>query len=165
MATDGVASRCHQTACKTRHHRNAESITLIGLDFNPVTAMPRPRTSRPRLSILPIALALLAADAHAVDPEPRDADDEALHCIEVEVNGERIPDYDCFSQMLAGQHTTADGRPAAMTASERIARRPPAALGLADRAATSQRMGNTFGKSTTPQRPPPPAPRPVVPNR
>ena len=127
--------------------------------------MPRPRTSRPRLSILPIALALFAADAHATDPQPLDADDAALHCIEVEVNGERIPDYDCFSQMLAGQHTTADGRPAAMTASERIARRPPAALGLADRAATSQRMGKAFGKSTTPQRPPPPAPRPVVPNR
>ncbi|UYB52932.1 hypothetical protein OCJ37_02915 [Xanthomonas sp. AM6] len=127
--------------------------------------MSRPGPPRPRLSILPIALALLAADAHAVDPEPQDADAAALHCIEVEVNGERIPDYGCFSQMLAGQHMATDGRPAAMTASERIARRPPAELGLADRAATSQRMGNAFGKSTTPQRPPPPAPRPVVPNR
>lgn len=127
--------------------------------------MSRPRLPRPCLSTLPIALALLAADAHAVDPRSRDADADALHCIEVEVNGERIPDYGCFSQMLAGQRPGADGRPAAMAASERIARRPPAELGLADRAATSQRMGNAFGRSTTPQRPPPPAPRPVVPGR
>jgi hypothetical protein len=52
-----------------------------------------------------------------------------------------------------------------LTGSERIVRQPPTKLGLANRAATQQRMGNTFGTSTQPQRPPPPPPKPVIPGR
>lgn len=78
-------------------------------------------------------------------------------CIELEVNGERIPDYACMSERLA----PASRKPMPeMPASEQQVRLAPTALGLAHRAATQQRMGNSFGIFTRPQRPlaPPPAP-------
>jgi len=84
-------------------------------------------------------------------------------CLEVEVNGERVPDYACLGQLMTA--TPAASPPAALPGSERIARRPPTELGLANRAATQQRMGNAFGVSTRPQRPPPPPPPPVIPGR
>lgn len=96
----------------------------------------------------------LAADTRVMAGVP--------HCVEVEVNGERIQDYECLGRLLAP--TAQSGAPvAASLASERIATRPPSALGLATPEATRQRMGNTFGRSTLPQRPPPaPAPAPIV---
>ncbi|WP_369970193.1 hypothetical protein AB8E26_09275 [Stenotrophomonas rhizophila] len=80
-------------------------------------------------------------------------------CIELEVNGERIRDYACMSRMLAPAATTATPATTATMAAEQRVRQPPSALGLANRAATQQRMGTSFGVSTQPQRPaPPPAP-------
>jgi len=80
-------------------------------------------------------------------------------CIELEVNGERIRDYACMSRMLAPAATTATPATTAPMPAEQRVRQPPSALGLANRAATQQRMGTSFGVSTQPQRPaPPPAP-------
>ncbi|WP_244880160.1 hypothetical protein [Stenotrophomonas rhizophila] len=80
-------------------------------------------------------------------------------CIELEVNGERIRDYACMSRMLAPPAATATPASTAPMAAEQRVRQPPSALGLANRAATQQRMGTSFGVSTQPQRPaPPPAP-------
>lgn len=129
-----------------------------------------PRTCWPlfRLCIALATLGWLSPGAQASGPRAPDnaraADAAGIQCIEVEVNGERVPDYGCFSRLLAGT-ATGETSLAAMTASDRMVRRAPSELGLANRAATHQRMGNAFGKSTTPQRPPPPAPRPVVPGR
>lgn len=81
----------------------------------------------------------------------------ATSCVDVEVNGERIRDYDCLGKLLTPRQDNAV-RPPAQLRSEEIAGRPATALGLAHREATRQRMGNTFGKSTLPQRPPPVAP-------
>lgn len=79
-------------------------------------------------------------------------------CIELEVNGERIRDYACMSRMLAPAAAATPASTAPMAAEQRV-RQPPSALGLANRAATQQRMGTSFGVSTQPQRPvPPPAP-------
>lgn len=82
-------------------------------------------------------------------------------CIELEVNGERVPDYACISRLLAP--AAALPRAAVQTEAERLLRQPPSALGLANRAATQQRMGNSFGVSTQPQRPAPPPLRAPVP--
>lgn len=115
--------------------------------------MPSPRS--PAAAGLCIALLVVPWLARAqTDPPPA--------CIEVEVNGERIRDYACFSRLLAP--ASASAAPAQTPGSLRIVRQPPSALGLAHRAATQQRMGNAFGISTQPQRPPPPPP-PVMPGR
>lgn len=79
------------------------------------------------------------------------------HCIDIEVNGERVRDYDCLSGLLMPSTGDAARSPAQLR-SEEVARRPSTALGLANPEATRQRMGNTFGKSTLPQRPPPAPP-------
>ncbi|WP_208509215.1 hypothetical protein [Variovorax paradoxus] len=88
-------------------------------------------------------------------------------CVEVTVNGERAPSYDCLTQKMrppASAPRDADGTP--QLASEAIANRPSNQLGLFNRAATSTRMGNTFGTSVYPQRPPTVAPvSPLMPGR
>lgn len=80
-------------------------------------------------------------------------------CVEVTVNSERAPSYDCLTQKLqpkAAPRGPDDAQPG--MASEAITQRPSNQLGLFNRAATGHRMGNTFGTSVYPQRPPPVAP-------
>jgi len=87
-------------------------------------------------------------------------------CVEVTVNGERAPSYDCLTQKLqpkAPQRGPGDAQPG--MASEAITQRPSNQLGLFNRAATGHRMGNTFGTSVYPQRPPPVAPASPLINR
>lgn len=76
-------------------------------------------------------------------------------CVEVEVNGVRAPSYNCLSQKLSPtvKPRNTDGKTPPL-ASEAIVQRPSNQLGLFNRAATSNRMGNTFGTSVYPQRPP-----------
>jgi hypothetical protein len=96
--------------------------------------------------LVPIALSILLGlnVAHAQDA--------ASGCVDVEVNGERVRDYDCLGKRLTPSGGAA--RPPAQYHSEEIAGRPSNALGLANTEATRQRMGSNFGKSTLPQRPP-----------
>jgi hypothetical protein len=85
--------------------------------------------------------------AHAEQPQG---------CVEVTVGGYKAPDYNCLSQQMGNN-------PAGATAEQKnqqamnvpINKRPPHQLGLATPAATSTRMGNTFGTSVKPQRPTP----------
>lgn len=72
-------------------------------------------------------------------------------CVEVEVNGLRSLAYDCLSQQLAA----ASGKAglALHAPGEAIERQSPNRLGLFNRSATAQRMGNAFGHSVRPQRP------------
>lgn len=78
-------------------------------------------------------------------------------CVEVEVNGQRAPSFSCLTEKLTPR---ADAKKAQSTriASEAIVNRASNQLGLFNRAATAHRMGNTFGTSARPQRPPPPTP-------
>lgn len=106
------------------------------------------------------ALALLCLSSAA--PWSASAQTEvAPSCVEIEVNGERIRDYECFSGLLKPKAVSPAATVPQLSSEQRI-RQPPSALGLANRAATQQRMGSTFGVSTQPQRPPPipPPPRP-----
>lgn len=80
-------------------------------------------------------------------------------CAEVTVNGERTPSYECLTQKLQPKATARGPDDAAPgMASEAIVQKPSNQLGLFNRAATGHRMGNTFGTSVHPQRPPPVAP-------
>jgi hypothetical protein len=102
------------------------------------------------------ALALCAFCADAAAQATAQAPDS---CVEVMVNGERTPSYACLTQKLspaAAQRGTGDAQPG--MASEAIVQRPSNQLGLFNRAATGHRMGNTFGTSVHPQRPPPVVP-------
>ncbi|RIX76274.1 hypothetical protein [Acidovorax cavernicola] len=88
-------------------------------------------------------------------------------CVEVTVNGERTPSYACLTQKLQPESAArgpGDAQPG--MASEAIVQRPSNQLGLFNRAATGHRMGNTFGTSVYPQRPPPVVPSsPLIPAR
>lgn len=101
-----------------------------------------------------VAACLAAAAAlPALAQEPHGATAaEVRPCIEVEVEGERVPAYDCLQRRLQ----PAPARPGAAQAplaSEAIVQRPGNQIGVFNRAATQTRMGNTFGHSVLPQRP------------
>lgn len=90
----------------------------------------------------------VAADS----PARKDGADSA--CVDVEVDGYRGLSYDCLGQQLAGP---ARARPQGdIQASEQATRRAPNQMGLANKAAASNRMGSNFGRSALPQRPPAP---------
>ncbi|MDP9902443.1 hypothetical protein J2W36_004720 [Variovorax ginsengisoli] len=83
------------------------------------------------------------------DP-PKDA---APSCIEVEVDGARAPSYACLSERLRPTEGTRPPHDPTL-GSEAIVQRPGNQLGVFNRAATGHRMGNAFGNSVYPQRPP-----------
>ncbi len=95
-----------------------------------------------------LPMSAIASDATPVQPSA-----QASACVDVEINGYRALSYDCLSQQLAPSESGQPGNPA--LASEAIAGRASNQLGLFNRSATSNRMGNNFGKSAFPQRPPP----------
>ncbi|MGJ7524790.1 hypothetical protein [Variovorax sp. GB1P17] len=117
-----------------------------------------------RAGLLYGAMALLAFGAHGAAmaqdaPVAKAEDTGADSCVEVVVNGERTPSYACLTQKLrpTPPPRSPDGEQPGM-ASEAITQRPSNQLGLFNRAATEHRMGNTFGTSVYPQRPPAVAP-------
>ena len=117
------------------------------------------------LSLLLLACAALAAQADehtvvvtAAAPEKG--------CVEVEVNGKRAQSMSCLSEKLLPNSNTVNRPPPTLSGAEATVQRPSNQLGLYNRAALEHRMGNAFGKSVTPQRPPAPAPAsPLLPAR
>lgn len=103
-------------------------------------------------SLLSLAVIALFNTGMAQASEPVVTDSAA--CVEVEVDGVRAPSYNCLSQKLQPKATGPNGATAPKLASEEIIQRPSNQLGLFNRAATGHRMGNTFGTSVYPQRPP-----------
>ncbi|MVV47947.1 hypothetical protein EJA72_06775 [Pseudomonas sp. PB120] len=82
--------------------------------------------------------------------------EEPLGCVDVSVGGYKAPDYNCLSQQMGNNPegaAAAQKNRAGMNVP--VDKRPPNQVGLATPAATSTRMGNTFGTSVKPQRPAP----------
>ncbi|MGO4264523.1 MULTISPECIES: hypothetical protein [Stenotrophomonas] len=103
--------------------------------------------NRPALCVA-LVLALAAPWARA---EQAAKQAEAAPCIEVQVNGERIPAWDCLQRKLAPAAGTA-ARPN-LPEAERLMRKPGNQLLQYNLEGTRQRMGDAFGRSVVPQRP------------
>lgn len=87
-------------------------------------------------------------------------------CVETELNGKRAPSISCLNEKLLPNSNTVNGPPPTLSGAEAAVQRPSNQLGLYNRAALEHRMGNAFGKSVTPQRPPPAPPAsPLLPPR
>jgi hypothetical protein len=108
-----------------------------------------------------VAIWLMAFSVHATEAP---AETEPA-CIEVEVNGQHVPAYDCLTRKLDPASGANAKRQDIRLKSEQAAIRPANELGLFNRAATRQRMGNTFGTSVDPQRPATSFPAPPISNR
>ncbi|VVE85297.1 hypothetical protein [Pandoraea sputorum] len=115
-------------------------------------------------------LAAAAPASATVDDAPRvgsTSPGSRVGCVDVEVNGQRSPSYDCLTNQLQPASAPGSGRAPGL-ASEEIANKPSNQIGgQFNWSATSQRMGNNFGNSATPQRPsaPPPSAPIVAPGR
>jgi hypothetical protein len=98
---------------------------------------------------------LLASSLLLVTVVPAVQAEQTEGCMEVSVGGYKAPDYGCLSQQMGSNANGAAAEQhnqAAMDAA--VTRKAPNQKGLATPAATSVRMGNTFGTSVKPQRPP-----------
>lgn len=114
-----------------------------------------------RVMVLSLVAVWAACDTDAFAVEPSDAS-----CVDVEVNGHRALSIDCLNRQLDPERTTDDRLGLPRLASEVVADMPSNQLGLFNRAATSVRMGNNFGRSAFPQRPPAPSlPSPILEGR
>lgn len=74
-------------------------------------------------------------------------------CVDVEVNGQRTPSFDCLSQQMSPEHNKAAGRNNPALSAESAIQRGPNHMGLITPGTVQNRMGNTYGKSAFPQRP------------
>lgn len=82
------------------------------------------------------------------------AEEASEGCVEVSVGGYKAPDYNCLSKQMGNNPEAAKAAQANQQAlQDPVSKRPPNQVGLATPAATSVRMGNTFGTSVKPQRP------------
>ncbi|AVO30686.1 hypothetical protein [Stenotrophomonas maltophilia] len=97
-----------------------------------------------------LVLALLLALPSARADEAKKQED-AAPCIEVQVNGERIPAWECLQRKLAPPAKSA--KSPALPEAERLMRQPGNQLMQYNLEGTRQRMGDAFGRSVVPQRP------------
>ena len=97
-----------------------------------------------------LALALLLVVPPLQAGEAKQQDD-AAPCIEVQVNGERIPAWDCLQRKLAPAPKPA--KSPTLPEAERLMRQPGNQLMQYNLEGTRQRMGDAFGRSVVPQRP------------
>ena len=95
-----------------------------------------------------LALLLVLASVRADEAKKQD---DAAPCIEVQVNGERIPAWDCLQRKLAPASKAA--RSPTLPEAERLIRQPGNQLMQYNLEGTRQRMGDAFGRSVVPQRP------------
>lgn len=104
----------------------------------------------PNRPALCMALVLgLASPWARADQAAKQAD--ATPCIEVQVNGERIPAWDCLQRKLAPRESAAAR--SALPEAERLMRKPGNQMLQYNLEGTRQRMGDAFGRSVAPQRP------------
>ena len=132
--------------------------------LNADSTVPGAAMARLFLTVLFACAALPAqADEHTVVVKAAAPD---KGCVEVEVNGQRAQSMSCLNEKLLPNSNTMNRQPPALSGAEAVMQRPSNQLGLYNRAALEHRMGNAFGKSVTPQRPPTPAPAsPLLPPR
>ena len=117
------------------------------------------------LSLLLLTCAAMAAQADEHTVVVKAAAPEK-GCVEGEVNGKRAQSMSCLNEKLLPNSNVMNRQPPALSGAEATVQRPSNQLGLYNRAALEHRMGNAFGKSVTPQRPPAPAPAsPLLPAR
>lgn len=97
---------------------------------------------------LTLALLLVLPPVRADETKKQE---DAAPCIEVQVNGECIPAWDCLQRKLAPASKAA--KSPALPEAERLMQQPGNQLMQYNLEGTRQRMGDAFGRSLVPQRP------------
>lgn len=96
----------------------------------------------------------LAASLLLVTGMPAAQAEQSEGCMEVSVAGYKAPDYGCLGQQMGSNTNGAAANERNQAAiNGALNKKAPNQKGLATPAATSVRMGNTFGTSAKPQRP------------
>lgn len=75
-------------------------------------------------------------------------------CVSIEVDGVRIPDYQCLSAAMAAPVTSGQPGVAPWSLDGTDPQRAPQQWGLFNQSALRTMLGNQFGKGVVPERPP-----------
>jgi len=95
-------------------------------------------------------------------PASDQATDQTQPCVDVEIGGDRSAYFKCLNEQIQKNVEHERGTPQPTAPID--AQSPSNQVGTANDAAAREKMGNAFGKSATPQRPPPSVfPNPLVP--
>ena len=117
---------------------------------------------RSSVLLISILLWLMSAPvtAQTVAPVHAVPSGQASSCVDVAVNDHPALSYACLNQQLAASADASSGPQPQLDA---VTHAPSnQQLGQFNFSALSIRMGNNLGKSVYPQRPPPPAPMPLL---
>ena len=110
---------------------------------------------RSSLGIISLAALTLCAGARlAAAADPPAGGGNAGPCVDVQIGSDRVLDFDCLNRQFRLQ---ADHQHMATPTAPIGAGSSSTATGAANQAAAQQMMGDAFGKSAKPQRPPPQA--------
>ena len=115
---------------------------------------------RSPLGIISLAALAFCAGMRLAAADPP-AGGDAGPCVEVQIGNERLLDFDCINRQFRLQADRQHMAPA--PAAPVDARSSSTATGTANQAAAQQMMGDAFGKSAAPQRPPPQTYVPALP--
>ena len=108
---------------------------------------------RSSLGIISLAAFALCAGVRPAAADSPAGGDDAGPCVDVQIGNERVLDFDCINRQFRLKSDRLHMAPA--PAAPIDARSSSTATGTANQAAAEQMMGDAFGKSATPQRPPP----------
>jgi hypothetical protein len=114
----------------------------------------------PLLACALTALVPLPA-ASAQQGQVPSAPTEPMPCVEVRIGQDRAGSLDCLNRALRAEVD----KVAPTVVSDTTSGAPPSRLGLATPAAAKERLGNAYGHSLVPQRPPRTFTSPLVPKR
>ena len=108
---------------------------------------------RSSLGIISLIALALCVGARLAAADPPAQSGSAGPCVDVQIGNDRVLDFDCLNRQFRVQadHQHMGSTPVAPIG----AGSSSTATGTANQAAAQQMMGDAFGKSTKPQRPPP----------
>jgi hypothetical protein len=111
----------------------------------------------PAAVVAAITVASVSAVAEPVTLPPVHVDGATPSCVDVQVQDARSLSFDCLNQNLKDAAQDHGPTAPAVTAKDVTGSGAPTTVGTFSYTATSIRMGNAFGHSATPQRPPAPS--------
>jgi hypothetical protein len=134
----------------------------IGVRHLPTSANDLPPTFKLRLLGAAVTFLVLAvviapsgyAQVPVLQLPPLHVEAPSPSCVDVQVEGARSISFDCLNAKLKAEAQQQSDAAPTVTAKDIAGNGAPTTVGTFSYTGTSIRMGNTFGKSAFPQRPP-----------
>jgi hypothetical protein len=133
--------------------RLADALPIPANDHAPPARKLRPLSATAALLVLAI-VSTQAGHAQVLQLPPLHVEGASPSCVDVQVEGARAISFDCLNAKLKAEAQQQGDAAPTVTAKDIAGTGAPTTVGTFSYTGTSIRMGNAFGKSAFPQRPP-----------